>query len=109
MKKPKVVRRRLMGLWISGSSKCSPPLVHAIYEECTFEKGMFRSTLRRGESIQVMQHSGMLNGSKREKAFHLKAYRPDLFYSIQAAAVLYQQLEAACLQLDAERGMKEIE
>lgn len=55
-----------------------------------------------------MQHSGMLNGSKKQRSYYLKAFRPDLYHSIQAASVLYQQLEQACLQLDEDHGKGEI-
>jgi D-Tyr-tRNAtyr deacylase len=106
-KKPRVIRRRLIGLFISGSQRNAPPMAHAIYEEDTLEeiKGtlVFRTKMSRGDSLQVCQHTGMLNGSKKEKAYHLQAFRPDLHYSIQAASVLYQQIEHACRQLDDQR------
>jgi hypothetical protein len=98
---------------MTGASKQSPPIAHAIYEEDTLGREgknlRFATKAVRGESLQVVQHSGMLNGSKKEKAYHLKAFRPDLFYSIQAAAILYQQIEQACLELDAARGNGETE
>jgi hypothetical protein len=107
-----VTRRRLLGLNIIGASVNSPPLVHAIYEESFLEKVgktmVFRTRPTRGYTVDVVQHSGMLNGSKKEKAYHLKSFRPDLWASIQAAAILYQQLEHACVELDEARGMKEI-
>jgi hypothetical protein len=110
--KPKVVRRRIVGLWMMGSSRGCPPIARAIYEEDTLEREgktlIFRSKIARGDTIQVVQHSGMLNGSKREKEYHLKAFRPDLYNSIQAAAVLYQQIEQACLQLDEAHKRGEI-
>lgn len=109
---PKPIRRRILGLYISGASRNSPPSVHAIYEEDTLEKEgktlVFRTKAVRGDSLQVVQHSGMLNGSKKQKEYYLKAFRPDLHYSMQAAAVLYQQLEHACLELDEVRGKGEI-
>jgi hypothetical protein len=104
-KQPKVIRRRILGLFISGASRNSPPIAHAIYEEDTLEEVgktlVFRTKMSRGDSLQVCMNSGMMpNVPKKEREWHLKAFRPDLHYSIQAAAVLYQQIEHACLQLD---------
>lgn len=106
-KRTRITRRRLLGLNITGASSNSPPLVHAIYEEEQIEQMTFTTKVVRGSTIHVNQHSGMLNGSKKEKAYHLKSFRPDLWASIQAAAILYQQLEHACVELDEAHGMKE--
>jgi hypothetical protein len=106
-KQPRIIRRRIVGLWISGASRNSPPIAHAIYEEDILEETsnalVFRTKMSRGDSLQVCMHSGMMpNVPKKEREWHLKAFRPDLHYSIQAAAVLYQQIEHACLELDKE-------
>ena len=101
---PKVTRRRLVGLHIVGSSRNCAPYVYAIYEEDTLvQEGktlFFKTRPCRGDSVQVVQHSAMMNGSNKTKEYHLQAFRPDLHYSIQAASVLYQQLEDACRRLD---------
>lgn len=103
----RVIDRRYLGLWMAGASNNSPPIAHAIYED-TLEVVRSETTeiltrVSLGSTIQVVEHPGMRSSSKKHKKWHLAAYRPDLFYSIQAASTLFQQIEQACLQLDIQR------
>jgi hypothetical protein len=106
--KPKVVRRRIVGLYIAGPSRGGAPTAHAVYEEDILERRgktlHFSTRVKSGNSVWTIQHSGMLNGTKKRRAEYAKAYRPDLHTTIAAAALLYGAIESACLKIDESYG-----
>jgi len=84
------------------------PCAHAIYEETYLEGATYVSRVARGHSVYTLENCDMFNGTKDERARASEGFYPELTTTIQAAALLNQDIVRACLALDAKRNMKEV-
>jgi len=74
-KKPKVVRRRMVGIKVLAGGKGFPQ-AYAIHE---VDYSGFTTKLERGDSVHAVENSNMLNGTKKQKAWARQEHRPDLY------------------------------
>lgn len=99
-----LIGRRVMGIKVMSGGRALPQ-AYLIYEE-RYVDGTHK--LVRGNSIHTVESSGLLNASrKKDKEYYKAEFAPQLLSVIQAAAILNQTIESACITLDAKRGLKE--
>jgi hypothetical protein len=98
----RVVQRRYVGMYVTVGGKALPQ-AHALYREVLNDGTV---ALRRGNTLRTVQGFLQLNArSRKDKKRAAEEYRPDMYITITAAAVLFDAIQVACLALDAERGL----
>lgn len=104
-KKPKVIRRRAVGIQVVAGGKVFPN-AHIIYEEM-YDDGTYGKIVR-GHTLHGVEGAASLNArTKKERDFHRQAVRTDLFPTMQAASILIDEIWRACKTLDEKRGIEE--
>lgn len=99
----KVINRRIIGVTCLHSNMMAPSAY--LKYEVTYSD--FSTRVESGRSIRTVQGTEHMNGTAAEKKRALRNYRPDLFTLIEVAERINADIQAACVALDEQYGIKE--